>query len=74
MKLGITGGLLVMVFVMQGCAPTGSKQQNCNQNAIAGAVVGGVLGNQLGGGSGKTIMTAAGAVAGSRVAQNNAGC
>ena len=74
MKLGLTGGLLVMAFALQGCAPAGSKQQNCNQNAIAGAVIGGVVGNQFGGGTGRTIATAAGAVAGSSVAQNNAGC
>nr|WP_321249800.1 glycine zipper 2TM domain-containing protein [uncultured Ruegeria sp.] len=53
-----------------GPAPT-SQQQAARQHEIAclsgtlgGALIGGAIGNQFGGGSGQTILTAAGAAAG----------
>ena len=73
MKKYAAFGLLITAFGLQACAPA-SQQQRCTGNSLAGAVVGGVLGNQFGGGLGKTVMTAAGAVAGSKVAEANTGC
>ena len=39
-------------------------------SVIVGSIIGGVIGNQFGGGSGKTALTAAGAVIGGSIAAN----
>ncbi len=54
------------------CAPAPTPQQQaarqheiaCLSGTLGGALIGGVIGNQFGGGSGRDILTAAGAVAG----------
>ncbi|MGV6805004.1 MAG: glycine zipper 2TM domain-containing protein [Ruegeria sp.] len=58
------------LLIACGPAPT-PQQQAARQHEIAclggtlgGALIGGAIGNQFGGGSGKDILTAAGAVAG----------
>jgi uncharacterized protein YcfJ len=40
-------------------------------NEIFGGILGGAIGNQFGGGSGKKIMTAAGALLGASIANDN---
>jgi outer membrane lipoprotein SlyB len=51
------------------------NQTNQVAGAVAGGLIGGLVGNQFGGGTGRDVMTAAGAVggavAGSRLAQPN---
>jgi len=53
-------------FVLAGCASDpGTRESQKEAGAvIAGGVVGGLVGNMFGGGTGKVLMTAAGAVAG----------
>lgn len=54
------------------CGPAPTPQQQaarqheiaCLGGTVGGALLGGVIGNQFGGGSGKTILTAAGAAVG----------
>ncbi len=54
------------------CGPAPTPQQQaarqheiaCLGGTLGGALIGGVIGNQFGGGSGKDILTAAGAAAG----------
>lgn len=54
------------------CGPAPTPQQQaarqheiaCLSGTLGGALIGGAIGNQFGGGSGKTILTAAGAAAG----------
>ncbi|WP_299662011.1 glycine zipper 2TM domain-containing protein [uncultured Ruegeria sp.] len=54
------------------CGPAPTPQQQaarqheiaCLSGTLGGALIGGALGNQFGGGSGKAILTAAGAAAG----------
>lgn len=63
--LGATGALAA-------CGPASTPQQQaarqheiaCLSGTLGGALIGGAIGNQFGGGSGKTILTAAGAAAG----------
>ncbi|SMO81984.1 glycine zipper 2TM domain-containing protein [Ruegeria faecimaris] len=63
--LGLTGAL-------GACGPAPTPQQQaarqheiaCLSGTVGGALLGGVIGNQFGGGSGKTILTAAGAAVG----------
>jgi len=63
--LGATG-------VLAACGPAPTPQQQaarqheiaCLGGTLGGALIGGAIGNQFGGGSGKTILTAAGAAAG----------
>ncbi|WP_170411634.1 glycine zipper 2TM domain-containing protein [Ruegeria atlantica] len=63
--LGAAGALAAC-----GPAPTPQQQQArqheiaCLGGTLGGALIGGAIGNQFGGGSGKDILTAAGAVAG----------
>jgi uncharacterized protein YcfJ len=54
------------------CGPAPTPQQQaarqheiaCLSGTLGGALIGGAIGNQFGGGSGKSILTAAGAAAG----------
>ncbi|EEE36249.1 Rickettsia 17 kDa surface antigen family protein [Rhodobacteraceae bacterium KLH11] len=58
--------------VLAACGPAPTPQQQaarqheiaCLSGTLGGALIGGALGNQFGGGSGKAILTAAGAAAG----------
>ena len=62
----VSGVLLSVVLGLGGCA-SDPGQRDANKNAgavVAGGVVGGLVGNMFGGGTGKVLMTAAGAVAG----------
>lgn len=56
------------------CSPRSYRQNNYQHKSytstIAGTIVGGVIGNQFGGGSGKKIMTAAGALLGGSVGRD----
>lgn len=67
MQRAIVSGLLLSVALgLAGCA-SDPGQRDANKNAgavVAGGVVGGLVGNMFGGGTGKVLMTAAGAVAG----------
>lgn len=56
--------------------PVQRQQQRGVGGSILGGVAGGILGNQVGGGSGRTVATAAGAIAGAIVGdrlENNDG-
>lgn len=76
MKKVMVSGALISAFALQACAPASTPQQQaqrehefaCTAGSIGGALIGGLIGNQFGGGSGRTIMTAGGAVAGASVA------
>lgn len=46
----------------------------CVGGTLAGAAIGGAIGNRFGGGSGQTIMTAAGAFAGGATAAKGMNC
>ncbi|MEM1004653.1 MAG: glycine zipper 2TM domain-containing protein [Pseudomonadota bacterium] len=58
--------------LMAACGPAPTPQQQaarqhdiaCLSGTLGGALIGGAIGNQFGGGSGKSILTAAGAAAG----------
>ncbi|WP_170364111.1 glycine zipper 2TM domain-containing protein [Ruegeria arenilitoris] len=58
--------------LLTACGPAPTPQQQaarqheiaCLGGTLGGALIGGAIGNQFGGGSGKNILTAAGAVAG----------
>lgn len=56
------------------CSPRSHRnnthQQKSYTSTIAGGLVGGVIGNQFGGGSGKKIMTAAGALLGGSIGRD----
>lgn len=54
----------VAVVLLAVVSATPVSAQSFDWGALAGAAVGGFLGNQVGGGNGKTIATAAGAIAG----------
>lgn len=62
----------VCAGVLAACGPAPTPQQQaarqheiaCLGGTLSGALIGGAIGNQFGGGSGKTILTAAGAAAG----------
>lgn len=72
MRKSIPIVLLLAAGVLQACgpAPTAEQQQArqheiaCVSGTLAGAIIGGAIGNQFGGGSGKDILTTAGAGAG----------
>lgn len=63
MKLVI---VLVATLAIAACAtdPGTRETQKQSGSVVAGAVVGGLVGNMFGGGTGRVLMTAAGAVAG----------
>ena len=67
MQRAIVSGVLLSVAIGLGGCASDPGQRDANKNAgavIAGGVVGGLVGNMFGGGTGKVLMTAAGAVAG----------
>ncbi|WP_299899553.1 glycine zipper 2TM domain-containing protein [uncultured Ruegeria sp.] len=72
MKLKLFLSFLTGAALLAACGPAPAPQlQAARQHEIAclggtlgGALIGGAIGNQFGGGSGKTILTAAGAAAG----------
>jgi surface antigen len=55
-----------IAFALAACAsdPGVRTQQKQSGSVVAGAVIGGLAGNLFGGGTGRVLMTAAGAVAG----------
>ncbi|WP_170603000.1 glycine zipper 2TM domain-containing protein [Ruegeria arenilitoris] len=63
---------LVASAFLTACGPAPTPQQQaarqheiaCLSGTLGGALIGGAIGNQFGGGSGKTILTAAGAATG----------
>lgn len=58
--------VLAIPLVLAACASDPGTRESQKQagSVIAGGVVGGLVGNMFGGGTGKVLMTAAGAVAG----------
>ena len=58
--------VLTAALAVAGCASDpGQREANKNfGSVVAGGVVGGLVGNMFGGGTGRVLMTAAGAVAG----------
>jgi len=72
MKLKLITLALGTAGALAACGPAPTPQQQaarqheiaCLGGTLGGALIGGVIGNQFGGGSGKTILTAAGAAAG----------
>ncbi|WP_420585757.1 glycine zipper 2TM domain-containing protein [Ruegeria sp.] len=72
MKLKIFTLCLGAAGALSACGPAPTPQQQaarqheiaCLGGTLGGALIGGAIGNQFGGGSGKTILTAAGAAAG----------
>lgn len=64
--------ILTTASLLAACGPAPTPQQQaarqheiaCLSGTLGGALIGGVIGNQFGGGSGKAILTAAGAAAG----------
>ena len=58
--------------LLAACGPAPTPQQQaarqheiaCLSGTLGGALIGGAIGNQFGGGSGKSILTGAGAAAG----------
>ncbi|WP_171101622.1 MULTISPECIES: glycine zipper 2TM domain-containing protein [unclassified Ruegeria] len=72
MKLKFIAFGLVSAGTLAACGPAPTPQQQaarqheiaCLSGTLGGALIGGAIGNQFGGGSGKAILTAAGAAAG----------
>lgn len=72
MKLKAFSLILTGAGLLAACGPAPTPQQQaarqheiaCLGGTLGGALIGGAIGNQFGGGSGKTILTAAGAAAG----------
>ncbi len=72
MRLKLITLILGGAGALAACGPAPTPQQQaarqheiaCLSGTIGGALIGGVIGNQFGGGSGKAILTAAGAAAG----------
>ncbi|UUV05789.1 MULTISPECIES: glycine zipper 2TM domain-containing protein [Ruegeria] len=72
MKLKLIFSFLTGAALLAACGPAPTPQQQaarqheiaCLGGTLGGALIGGAIGNQFGGGSGKTILTAAGAAAG----------
>ncbi len=72
MRLKLLTLFLGSAGALAACGPAPTPQQQaarqheiaCLSGTLGGALIGGVIGNQFGGGSGKTILTAAGAAAG----------
>lgn len=72
MKLKSIAFVLTAAGLVTACGPAPTPQQQaarqheiaCLSGTLGGALIGGALGNQFGGGSGKAILTAAGAAAG----------
>ncbi len=58
--------VLVTTLAIAACAsdPGTRETQKQTGSVVAGAVIGGLVGNMFGGGTGRVLMTAAGAVAG----------
>lgn len=58
--------VFALALVLAACASDPGTRENQKQagSVVGGAVVGGLVGNMFGGGTGKVLMTAAGAVAG----------
>src|SRR5688572_16725618 len=58
--------VLCIALALAGCAtdPGTRTQQKQTGSIVTGAVLGGLVGSTMGGGTGKVLMTAAGAVAG----------
>lgn len=58
--------VLCIALALAGCAtdPGTRTQQKQTGSVVTGAVLGGLVGSTMGGGTGKVLMTAAGAVAG----------
>ncbi|WP_170743684.1 glycine zipper 2TM domain-containing protein [Ruegeria lacuscaerulensis] len=72
MKLKVITLFLGAAGALAACGPAPTPQQQaarqheiaCLSGTLGGALIGGAIGNQFGGGSGKSILTAAGAAAG----------
>ncbi|WP_120634857.1 glycine zipper 2TM domain-containing protein [Ruegeria sp. EL01] len=72
MKLSLFSVILGGAGLLAACGPAPTPQQQaarqheiaCLGGTLGGALIGGAIGNQFGGGSGKSILTAAGAAAG----------
>jgi uncharacterized protein YcfJ len=58
--------VLIATLAVASCAtePGAKEAQKQSGSVVAGAVIGGLVGNMFGSGTGKVLMTAAGAVAG----------
>ncbi|WP_310606876.1 outer membrane lipoprotein [Buttiauxella brennerae] len=64
---------LVEYGVVQQAQITTSQTRSHPLRTVAAGAAGAAIGNQFGGGSGKTIMTATGAVAGAQISRNRQG-
>ncbi|CUH45074.1 hypothetical protein [Ruegeria atlantica] len=72
MKLKVIAVILGAAGALAACGPAPTPQQQqarqheiaCLGGTLGGALIGGAIANQFGGGSGKDILTAAGAVTG----------
>lgn len=58
--------LSIPLLAVSACAPSSNADQDlaCAGGVFSGAAVGGFVGNQFGQGTGRNVMTAAGAIAG----------
>ncbi|MCL6282348.1 hypothetical protein M3P21_02305 [Ruegeria sp. 2012CJ41-6] len=72
---------MLAMGALQACGPAATPEQQrqreheiaCLSGSLGGALIGGAIGNQFGGGSGRAILTAAGAGTGA-VAGNRYAC
>ncbi|MEX0317968.1 MAG: glycine zipper 2TM domain-containing protein [Ruegeria sp.] len=72
MKSKVLGFALCVSGLLAACAPAPTPQAQaarqheiaCLSGSVVGGLIGGAIGNQFGGGSGRDILTAAGASAG----------
>jgi len=77
MKRFLAVAAILSAGFLTACGPAPTPQQQaarqheiaCLSGTLGGALIGGAIGNQFGGGSGRDILTAAGAVAGGRSGQ-----
>jgi uncharacterized protein YcfJ len=71
---------LTATIALSACGPAATPQQQaqrqheiaCMTGTVGGALIGGAIGNQFGGGTGRDIMTGAGAATGALAGSNYA--
>ncbi|MFC3615227.1 glycine zipper 2TM domain-containing protein [Lutimaribacter marinistellae] len=66
--------VLPVVITVSACSPAAQHEAACVGGTLTGATIGGAIGNRFGGGTGQSIMTAAGALVGGVTAANSMNC
>lgn len=73
-KIGLFLTIPAIISLSACTSPAAQHEVACVGGTLTGAVIGGAIGDRFGGGSGRTILTAAGAFTGGAAAASSMNC